>query len=214
MKRQGRQHGMVRTYPISSEPWSSGRKQRGLDELASPPTAGLFSKVSSKPTNHSKFTGKCGRSKCHDCHIHPASKSKDKAKGALKMRSSSDVVSSYRLITWRVVDSASGFKVSGFSATGVLDYLDRVDDYDYDYEGQDSDHDHVGFDGCYDHDHDLRSYDDEMKSHGVEIEEIDGCDDSNDGADDDDDDRMSFCEVGFVWEAVEGDESWCLVEEI
>ncbi|KAH6758563.1 histone-lysine N-methyltransferase trithorax-like protein [Perilla frutescens var. hirtella] len=105
MKRQGRQHGMVRTYP---EP---PRKQRSLNEVRSPPTAGLFAKVSSKPTNHSKFTGKCGRSKCYDCHIHPASKSKDKVKGAQKIRSSLDVVSNYRLITWRVVDSAPGFKL-------------------------------------------------------------------------------------------------------
>lgn len=127
------------------------------------------------------------------------------------MRSSSDVVSNYRLITWRVVDSAPGFKISGFSATGVLDYLECVDDYDYESENADHDHEYdVGFDGSYDH----------------EIEEIDGDDDSNHGADDldydnnddydddDDDDRMSFCEVGFVWQAVDGDESWCLVEEM
>ncbi|KAL1553337.1 hypothetical protein AAHA92_14027 [Salvia divinorum] len=211
MKREGRQHGMVRTYPISSE-----RKQRSHEKLASPLTAGIFTKISSKPTNHSKFTGKCGRSKCNDCHVHPASKSKDKVKGANKIRSSSDVGSNYRLITWRVVDSASGFKVSGFSATGVLDYLDRVDDYDHEYEceGGDGDHKHdhydVGFDGGCDHDHDMGTY-------GVEIEEIDGCDDSSHGDDDvvvDDDDRMSFCEVGFIWQAVDGDESWCLVEEI
>ncbi|KAG6412784.1 hypothetical protein SASPL_125472 [Salvia splendens] len=213
MKREGRQHGMVRTYPILSD-----RKQRGREELASPPTAGLFAKISSKPTNHSKFTGKCGRSKCNDCHVHPASKSEDKVKGAHKMRSSSDVVSNYRLITWRVVDSASGFKVSGFSATGILDYLDRVDDYDYEYEGEGVDHEHahfdVGFNGSYDHG--MGTYDYGMGSHGVEIEEIDGCDDSSHGDDDvvDDDDRMSFCEVGFIWQAVDGDESWCLVEEI
>lgn len=132
------------------------------------------------------------------------------------MRSSSDVVSNYRLITWRVVDSGPGFKISGFSATGVLNYLDYADDYDYDYdydhelENGEFDHDRdVGFDGFYDH----------------EIEEIDGYDDdcnrgvanvdySEDDYDDDDDDRMSFCEVGFVWQAVDGDESWCLVEEI
>lgn len=126
------------------------------------------------------------------------------------MRSSSDVVSNYRLITWRVVDSAPGFKISSFSATGVLDYLDYVDDYDYEGENTDHDYDH---DGSYDQDYD---YDREISSYGggVEIEEIDGCDDSNAGVDDDDDDRMSFCEVGFVWQAVDGDESWCWVEEI
>ncbi|KAI3463072.1 hypothetical protein Pfo_019735 [Paulownia fortunei] len=203
MKRQGRQHGMVRTYPILSAPWNPRPMSRNLNELSSPPTAGLFTKVSPKPTNHSKFTGKCGRSKCHNCHIHPACKSKDKVKGAQKIRSSSDVVSNYRLITWRVVDAAPGLKFSGFSATGMLDYL-ASDDYmdDCDYEAEDND-----VDEFYDH---------KISSHAVEIEEVDGYDVGNNGVDEDDDndDQMSFCEVGFVWQPVDGDESWCLVEEM
>lgn len=131
------------------------------------------------------------------------------------MRSSSDVVSNYRLITWRVVDASPGFKFSGFSATGVLDYLasdEYMDGCDYEAEYIDDD------DGDVDVD---ESYDDEMQSHGVEIEEVDDYDASNHGVvvvvdddDDDNEDQMSFCEVGFVWQAVDvdGDESWCLVE--
>ncbi|KAL8528161.1 hypothetical protein ACS0TY_005825 [Phlomoides rotata] len=178
MKREGRQHGMVRTYPIQSGPRP---KLRYLNELTSAPTAGTFTRVPTKPTNHSKFTGKCGRRKCDDCHVTPASKSKDKVKGAQKMRSSPQV-----LITWRVVDDARpGFNASGFkSATAVLDYLDDHHDHDY---GDDHD------DESYDH----------------EIEEIDGVDHVVV-----DDDAMSFCEVGFVCQEIDGDESWCFVEEM
>ncbi|PIN17818.1 hypothetical protein CDL12_09522 [Handroanthus impetiginosus] len=192
MKRQGRQHGVVRTYPTLSDPWNPRPKPRNLNRLTSPPTAGLFTKVSSKPTNHSKFTGKCGRAKCHDCHIHPACKSKDKVKGAHKIRSSSDVESNHRLITWRVVDASPGLKLSGFSASGVLDFLSNNDDIDCGYE-----------DDYNDDDDDL------------EIEEAAGYDVKNEGVkDEDEDDRMSFCEVGFIWQPVDGDESWCLVEEM
>ncbi|KAI3452514.1 hypothetical protein Pfo_009178 [Paulownia fortunei] len=123
MKREGRQHGAVRTYPILSAPWNPQPNPRNLSELSSPPTAGLFTKVSTKPTNHSKFTGKCGRPMCRERHISPACKSKDKVKGAQRLRSSSDVVSDYILISWRVVDARPGLKFSGFSATNVLEYL-------------------------------------------------------------------------------------------
>lgn len=66
----------------------------------------------------------------------PTSKSKDKAKGAQRLGSSSDVVLDYKLITRRVVDATSGFRLSGFSATSVLDYLDDddyMDDEELDY---------------------------------------------------------------------------------
>ncbi|XP_051143955.1 uncharacterized protein LOC127260285 [Andrographis paniculata] len=134
MKREGRQHGMVRTNPILSVPsHPRPRARRVVNQLSSPPTAGVFARVPTRPTAHSKFTGKCGRPQCRDCHDHiPACKSKDKAKGAQKSRSSSDTMSSYRLIAWRVVDSAPGFRFSGLSASGVLDYLGRRDDDDDD----------------------------------------------------------------------------------
>lgn len=91
-------------------------------------------------------------------------------------------------------------KISGFSATGVLDYL-ASDDYMDDHDHEDE----------YDHDVD-ESYDrdqDYISDRGVVVADADA-----DADDDDDDDHMSFCEVGFVWQAVDGDESWCLVEEM
>ncbi|XAR51952.1 hypothetical protein NMG60_11006764 [Bertholletia excelsa] len=109
MKREGRQHGMVRSYRILPSPLNPRPDSRIVNRFDSPPTAGLFTRVSAKPTNHSKFTGKCARPRCSDCHIHPATKSRDKAKGTQKIRSS-DALLSYRL-------------VAGFSATAILDHL-------------------------------------------------------------------------------------------
>ncbi|XP_022884000.1 uncharacterized protein LOC111400819 [Olea europaea var. sylvestris] len=180
MKREGRQHGMVRTNPILSQPFNPRPMARHVNKLSSPPTAGMFTKVSSKPTNHSKFTGKCGRPWCNGCHIHPACKAKDKTKGAQKLR----------LITRRVVDTKPGFKFSGSSATDILDQLT----YPYMDDGD-----------CVDDVLDDGLCDARISSNDVEIEEIDEYDN---------DDQMSFCEVGFVWEPLDGDESWCLVEEM
>ncbi|PWA81881.1 hypothetical protein CTI12_AA182340 [Artemisia annua] len=85
MKREGRQHGVVRTYPILSPPLSQKRNVKKTVDSAV--VTGLFTKVSKRPTNQSKFTGKCGTARCNECHIHPATKSKDKAKGTMKVRS-------------------------------------------------------------------------------------------------------------------------------
>ncbi|GAA0167954.1 hypothetical protein LIER_43804 [Lithospermum erythrorhizon] len=191
MKREGRQRGMIRTYPIMSQNIVP-ILENSINKLSSPPTAGLFTKVSQKPTNHSKFTGKCGRPKCISCHIHPASKSKDKVKGTQKMRSH-DVVSNYKLITWGVGDSGSGLKFSGVSATGILDLLGN----NYYVDNYDEDDDDV-FEGSDD-------YEDSSNSRF----EIEG---SNDDENVDDDDVMSFCEVDLVWEQM--DEDWCIVDEI
>ncbi|KAK4426089.1 hypothetical protein Salat_1377400 [Sesamum alatum] len=141
MKRQGGRHRIVRAYPILSAPRNPRSKPRNLNELSSPPTAGaLFTKVSPNPT---KFTGKCGRPRCRHCHVCPAGKSKDKVKGAQKMRSSS---LDYRLIAWRGMDPESGKKFSWSSATGVLDYL-ADDDMDCCYEANFNNDD----DECYEH---------------------------------------------------------------
>ncbi|KAI8533514.1 hypothetical protein RHMOL_Rhmol10G0017100 [Rhododendron molle] len=130
---------MVRNYPILEPPFNPRPESRYLNRFDSPPTAGLFTKVSSKPTNHSKFTGICGRPKCAGCHAHPVSKSRPKAKGNQKLRSC-DVVSNHRLVSWRVVDSNPGLKFSGFSAGGISDHLDRDNMGDFD----DDDDDFVG----------------------------------------------------------------------
>ncbi|KAH7532407.1 hypothetical protein FEM48_Zijuj04G0016300 [Ziziphus jujuba var. spinosa] len=97
---------MVRAHRILPSPLNPGPTT--VNEFASPPTAGLFTKVSSKPTNHSQFPGKCGKARCNCCHMHPASKAKDKTKGTQKLRSC-DVVSnpSYCNVGF-VMDQAEG----------------------------------------------------------------------------------------------------------
>ncbi|PQP97108.1 hypothetical protein Pyn_12086 [Prunus yedoensis var. nudiflora] len=56
MKREGRQHGMVRTYGVIPDPLNPRPETRHENRFDSP-TAALFTKVATKPTNHSKFTG-------------------------------------------------------------------------------------------------------------------------------------------------------------
>ncbi|KAG8384912.1 hypothetical protein BUALT_Bualt04G0167500 [Buddleja alternifolia] len=158
MKREGRQHGMVRTYSFMSAPWNPRPNRGNLNELISPPTAGLFTKVSTKPTNHSKFTGKCGRPMCRGCHDHPACKSKDKVKGAHKIKSSSHVGPDYNLVTWRVVNARPGLKFSGLSATGALDYLAGDDYVDRDYEDDYDEDDGVEIEQSYYHQIEEHSY--------------------------------------------------------
>lgn len=138
MKREGRQHGMVRCFEILRPPFNP--KSRIINQFSSPPTAGFYTKVSSKPTNHSKFTGKCGKPRCFRCHTHPVCNSKDKAKGTQKLKSY-DVSMNRR--GWRVVDKGLGLNYSGISATGILQQLsgsyrdDMGDDYEDDEEGGD-----------------------------------------------------------------------------
>lgn len=180
--------------------------------------AGPFTKVPQKPTNRSKFTGKCGRPRCASCHLHPAGKAKDKTKGTHKLKSC-DVVTNYRLVTWRVVDARPGFNFTGFSATGILDHL--ANDCCYSDDDDVGDEIDDGDDDVYDcyyyrpadpHHHPA----DWAASTSVAIEELQ--DEVDDGDDEEDDEKMSFCDVGFAWEQVEeGDDGiggWCLVEEI
>ncbi|GMJ08838.1 hypothetical protein HRI_004553000 [Hibiscus trionum] len=124
MRREGRQHGMVRTSRILSSPWNSKPVPRSIQRLDSPLSAGLFTEVSKKPTNHSKFTGRCGKPRCLGCRMHPACKAKNKTKGSHKLRSS-DMTTNSRLITWSVVHGRGrpGLKFLGFSATSVLNHL-------------------------------------------------------------------------------------------
>ncbi|CAM9000428.1 unnamed protein product [Rhodiola kirilowii] len=57
MKREGRHHGMVRTYRILPAPLNKTNKLWFVNRIDTPPTAELFTKISSKPKNHSKSTG-------------------------------------------------------------------------------------------------------------------------------------------------------------
>ncbi|KAK3410273.1 hypothetical protein EUGRSUZ_J02274 [Eucalyptus grandis] len=203
MKREGRQHGMVRSYRILPAPWNPRPNSRLVNRFDSPPAAGLFMKAPSRPTNHSKFTGKCTRPRCADCHLHPACKFKDKTKGNNKNKSF-DVVSSPRLISWRVVDGRSCLNYSGISATGLANHLAHAhEDYDDDECETGSDHEretHVHDNG----DHFISPAADGSKYENPEVIDNDG--------EEDNDDKTSFYEVGFELNQVE--DGWCMVREI
>ncbi|PIA30420.1 hypothetical protein AQUCO_05600104v1 [Aquilegia coerulea] len=139
MRREGRQHGMVRTCMILPSPLNSRLNSRVVNEFSSQPTAGMYTKVSRKPTNHSKYTGKCGKAKCEECHTHPVCKSKAKAKGTQKINSS-DVAKNHQLVTWRVVDKGDNLKYTGKSATGILFNMSNdqyMDDDEVEYDADD-----------------------------------------------------------------------------
>ncbi|VFQ73514.1 unnamed protein product [Cuscuta campestris] len=136
MKREGRQHGLVPTCPVlpplNHHPRPPQPKHI-YSSSCSAPTAGPFSRVSSKPTNHSKFTGRCARAKCLECHVTSAAgKAKGKAKGTLKQRTA-DAVADNKSIAWRVGNHhyKPCHDVPGFSATGILDHLAGVDYTDH-----------------------------------------------------------------------------------
>ncbi|CAL1385924.1 unnamed protein product [Linum trigynum] len=134
MKREGRQHGMVRTYPIMPSPMNPGPNSASaaVDDSPPPPTAGVFTKVSRKPTNHSKFTGKCRVPRCNECHIHPCGKSKDKAKGTHKSRAGSHDVATGHLM-WRLADRQHVSDSDGLSsATEISGYLVASNEYNDD----------------------------------------------------------------------------------
>ncbi|KAI4350576.1 hypothetical protein L6164_005023 [Bauhinia variegata] len=210
MKREGRQHGMVRSFRILPEPLNPRPESRFVNKFDSPPTAGLFTKVSSKPTNHSKFTGKCGSPRCSSCHLHPACKSKDKVKGTHK-HNSSDAASNYRLVTFRVVDERPGLHAFGLSATGLVDHIYNDNYYSEDegyefYEGGNEDNCSFG-ELLGEHVHD----------HEVEVTTVPwnayGDDDENGNWRCGDDANVCISEKGFEIDRAEEDEGgWCLVE--
>ncbi|KAK1404337.1 Histone-lysine N-methyltransferase trithorax-like protein [Heracleum sosnowskyi] len=153
MKREGRQHGMVRSYCPIPSPLNPNPPRRLINKFDTPTTAGLFVKVAAKPTNHSKFTGRCGKPKCCDCHDQPVCKSKDKAKGSQKLKSTTDVSTDCRYMSWQLVDQTTNETKKSFdySASGILDrlansyedYLDYDDDeYDEDVQIRSDDYDH------------------------------------------------------------------------
>lgn len=142
---------MVRTYHVLPAPLNPKPASRIVNPLDIPPTAGLFTKISNKPTNHSKFTGKCEKVRCPDCHLHPACKAKVKSKGALKLKTSNAALD-YRQVTFRVT-GPNKLRNNGYSASGILDELNidyhhhhdliHDDDNHYDYDYSDDDDDNV-----------------------------------------------------------------------
>lgn len=126
--------------------------------------------------------------------MHPACKSKDKIKGTHKMKSR-DVV----------VEGSQRLNFSGYSATGILDKMSGhcVDDDHDDHDSDVNEHDGSYGDGNVVQDVSF----DPLKSK-IELINEDG-DHGND-----DDYAMSFCNVGYVLDQVEGDEDWRIVGEM
>jgi len=148
--------------------------------------------------------------------MHPITKSKVKTKGSSKVRSN-DVT--YEMMTWQIPSGGGagpGLKLSGFSATGILDLMSDDYGYDHDYES--------------DEEEDVEEEEEEGEYRGSAVEEIVklhsvyddvdiGGEKGEDGSHDDDDERMSFCDVGMMMMMMDhvevyDEEGWCLVEEM
>ncbi|KAI4348247.1 hypothetical protein L6164_008993 [Bauhinia variegata] len=199
MKREGRQHGMVRSYRILPEPLNPRSKTRFIHKFDSPPTAGLFTKVSSNPTNHSKFTGKCGSPRWSCCHLQPACKSKDKVKGTQKNKS-----------IFRVADERPGSQCFGFSATELVDHI-YDDYYSEDEEEEEEEEEEVsefydgGNENGYSHGHEFEA---RTLSSVARDDDENGNRMAGDGV------NVCISEIGLEIDRVEEDEGWYLVESI
>ncbi|KAF2316508.1 hypothetical protein GH714_041849 [Hevea brasiliensis] len=137
-------------------------------------------------------------------HISP----KPNEEGAEPLVKSADGPSSENvLINWRMAEGRPGLNFSGVSATGILNHLANEDDY------LDDD-----IDGDYDSYWENATSSSREMDEGVQIEEIADAnvndDKDNRENDDGDDDGLSFCDVGFLVDQIEGDDGWCLVEEM
>src|SRR4051812_22013305 len=106
MKREGFQHGAVRVNRNKLLRISGNGNGAGGEASPEQLAGGVaYARAPSKPTNASRDRGKCRRPRCAGCHQHPATKARDKAKGARKLRAD-DVALNHRLVSWRVVDGA------------------------------------------------------------------------------------------------------------
>ncbi|KAI4375359.1 hypothetical protein MLD38_013241 [Melastoma candidum] len=185
---------MVRTYWVLPSSRNTLPKGRIFNEVDAPATAGLLTKVPSKPTNHSKFTGKCGRPRCVGCHMHPACKSKDKTKGNNKIKSFDTL--GHRMVTWRVVNDQLGLSQLGNSASGLLDQLVDYRSEDDDDCDEDSTARGLGI---------ILGSDDDGEDEGQEPANPDAYEKIGD-----ENEKLDIYEVGIVLDHVEeGD--WCLV---
>ncbi|KAF3793693.1 hypothetical protein EJ110_NYTH03492 [Nymphaea thermarum] len=201
MRREGRQHGLVRSVITSST------RNRVVNRFDSLPTAGIFQKVPCKPTNHSKFTGPMSYA---GYRALPATKSRGKAKGNHKLKCN-DVSMNQKLIAWRVMDKQRQSNYIGLSATEILDGLLRDDPNEYDeYHLEEEEGD---------------EFNDEIALNDGEIEAPNVVDvdhavaggsgelfDVHDYGDDDDDYDLVFYNVEIDYEN-EGEEGWYLVDE-
>ncbi|OAY86024.1 hypothetical protein ACMD2_09192 [Ananas comosus] len=208
MKREGWQHGMVRFNPksvkhLESEPAAA----------AAAAAAGFRSRLLPKPTNNSKFTGKCRKARCKSCHCHPVSKSRDKAKGAYKLKSC-DVALNHRLVSWRLVDEGRPARqyFRGISATALLGSLSSNSWHEEEEEEEEE------FAAGSSYEHEGGFYGQEYGSEENAVLEfvdkiVESSDDKEQEEEEEEEDDMGFFMVGIGWEFSDG-EDWLVVEEI
>uniref|UniRef100_A0A2P2Q689 Uncharacterized protein n=1 Tax=Rhizophora mucronata TaxID=61149 RepID=A0A2P2Q689_RHIMU len=162
-----------------------------------------------------KFAGNSRQpARWSQCHMQPSVKPKNRTtsnftynKGisVTKPRwSHGDVVSCnyYRTLNSRVADVR---RVSGYSATEILDLLT------HDFPDDDDDENGREIDGSVD-------VNDEADARQEVQDDAIAYEDKNQGDYDDcnencHDDHMSFCELGFILDEIEGEEGWCLVAQ-
>ncbi|KAJ4977162.1 hypothetical protein NE237_002268 [Protea cynaroides] len=182
MRREGRQDGMARTYVVVQDIVLVVPYYRS--------TCRAMNKFDPPMTtgNFMKVSSKpTNHSKRAGYRYHPIYKSKDKAKGSHKERYY-DLLSS---ITWNRV----GLNYAGSLATTILDPLANRHDHWADNYDEEVEYD---LDDVYNRSHYLEEIDHEAGNEA--------------GEDNDDDDMMSFCEVGFTLELLDG--GWCAVRDI
>ncbi|XP_020162314.1 uncharacterized protein [Aegilops tauschii subsp. strangulata] len=240
MKREGFQHGAVRVNRNKLLRVAGGTN--GDAAAAALELAGVaYARAPSKPTNASRDTGRCRRPRCAGCHVHPAAKARDKAKGAHKLRAS-DVALNHRLVSWRLVDgdpAAAAARTGGVpdykgaSASAVLAYLaggnswhqEEEEEDDEDQDGADLQAPPRGISDLYDLIVGLQARaapapagpeDDADGTAAVtpsdEIEEHDP--EITDDADEEEEDDDGFCVVQGITIALEfsdGEEDWIVV---
>ncbi|KAG9446354.1 hypothetical protein H6P81_012482 [Aristolochia fimbriata] len=206
MRREGRQHGTVRSYMILHPNLNSRPKSRIVNQIDSPPVAGIFVKAPSKPTNHSKFTGKCGKARCTACHAHPACKSRDKAKGTHKVKSKADKVLGLKFAT-------------GSSAAGILGLLaDRhwEDELDTEQEEEEEEEDYPVQDAeegipSSETEEEAIHQDNDRPLDDLSFEEQVSQQHLHSVLNPVEETEMDFHDLGFVLDLMEDVEDWCLI---
>ncbi|XP_042397417.1 uncharacterized protein LOC121987749 [Zingiber officinale] len=180
MERNGKNHGMVRVTSIA-KPASKA--------AAAPPIA----KATAKPTNHPKFTGKiCRGARGKESRSIPESKSRDKAKGARKLKSL-DVLLNHRLVAWRLVDAGAVADDDG--EEGRRHHLSATEMVEKLYANCNTFHESLT----------MEEEEEEEEERDVEEEK------ESNGGDEERDETHGDAVAGVSWEFAEGEE-WFLVE--
>jgi hypothetical protein len=115
---------------------SSRGKYRILNKLETVPTTKFMTKVSSKPTNHSRYTSRCHRPRCYgcndwSCHNYPINKARIKAKGKHKNHCQRDIAANHLLVSHRLVGPGHGKQWIRFDSGSAESILDQLNGTDY-----------------------------------------------------------------------------------